>query len=360
MKNRELISKAIYYQLTDVVEISAIFTHGDNLIFRARPRVDPEQAREVIRNRLEKSGFRVSFRDESTGFLIDVYRAKKFVLPRINVILFGLTLITIFLAPYLHTGAIFYPGAVLKDLMRPGVIGDRLEFTIALMAILLFHEFGHYLAGKRRGILMSLPFFLPAPTFIGTFGAVIRSRSPITNRRDLIEVGATGPVAGFFVAILVLAVGLANSTVIEAGPEPMFTVGNSLLYKFLKLIIIGPIPDGHVLYLSEAALAGWVGLLVTMLNLLPLGQLDGGHIVYGLAGRNQYIVARVLAAVLIGLGFWWFGWWFFGALVFFFGLNHPPTIQDDMPIGRPAKILGILAVIIFIISFIPVPFSIGR
>jgi hypothetical protein len=359
MKNGDVISKSIYYQLADVVEISAIFSHGDKLIFRARPRVDPDYARDTIRSRLEKSGFRASFSEESPGFLINVSQAGKIVVPRINIILFLLTVITVFLAPAIQSGVIFPPEILFDYLLNQGGIARGLGFMVPLMIILLCHEFGHYLSGRRRGIFMSLPYFIPAPTIFGTFGAIIRSRSPITNRRDLIEVGAAGPLAGFVVAVIVMIIGLHQSEIIPVSPEGGLKVGGSLLYIFLKWLIIGPIPDGYGLLLAPSAFAAWVGFFVTMLNLLPIGQLDGGHIVYGLFGRNQHLVARVMAAVIIGLGFMWFGWWFFGALVIFFGLNHPPTIQDDIPAGRPAGILGLLAMIIFVVTFIPVPFSIG-
>jgi membrane-associated protease RseP (regulator of RpoE activity) len=236
-----------------------------------------------------------------------------------------------------------------------GVIADRLEFTIALMDILLFHEFGHYLAGKRRGVLMSLPYFLPAPNFIGTFGAVIKSRTPFTNRRDLIEVGAAGPIAGFVVSLIALAIGLNNTEIIQVESGGLI-LGDSLLLKFLAWLIVGPIPEGFDFVLSPAAFAGWVGLLVTTINLLPLGQLDGGHIIYGLIGPKQRSISRLFIVFMMILGFWWQGWWFFGILVFLFGLNHPPTLNDSIPISNVARIMGLMAVVIFLICFIPVPF----
>jgi membrane-associated protease RseP (regulator of RpoE activity) len=127
----------------------------------------------------------------------------------------------------------------------------------------------------------------------------------------------------------------------------------------LSWLIIGPIPSGFDFMLTPAAFAGWVGLLVTMINLLPLGQLDGGHIVYGLVGRFQYRIGRVFLIIMLGLGFWWYGWWFFGILVFLFGVNHPPTLNDSRDIPRHARILGIIALIIFVISFIPTPFRLN-
>jgi membrane-associated protease RseP (regulator of RpoE activity) len=239
---------------------------------------------------------------------------------------------------------------------QPGKIMEQVEFTLALMAILLFHEFGHYLAGKRRGVLMSLPYFIPAPNIVGTFGAIIKSRSPFTNRRDLIEVGATGPIAGFVISIIALSIGLYHSEIVQANIEGGMILGDSLLLKFLAWLIIGPIPEGYDFYLAPAAFAGWVGLLVTMINLLPLGQLDGGHIIYGLIGRKQHLVSKFFIVVMMLLGFWWQGWWFFGLLVFLFGIYHPPTLDDNRPISTGARIMGLMAILIFVICFIPVPF----
>jgi len=256
----------------------------------------------------------------------------------VNILLFLATVATVYYFPSFETAA------------------QRVEFTVALMSILVFHEFGHYLAGRRRGVFMSLPYFIPAPNFIGTFGALIKSQSPITNRRDLIETGAAGPIAGFVIAVFALAIGLDNSRAIMADPAGYIQFGDSLLTKFLSWLLVDPVPAGHSLLLSPAASAGWVGLLVTMLNLLPLGQLDGGHIMYGLLGRKQHLLAVPFLAFMILLGFWWPGWWFFGALVFIMRIRHPATLNDGMEVPRSARILGWTAVFIFIICFIPVPF----
>ncbi len=126
---------------------------------------------------------------------------------------------------------------------------------------------------------MSLPYFLPAPNFIGTFGAIIKSRSPLLNRRDLIEVGASGPIAGFVISVIAVVIGIQNATIIEIEKVPDFLFGDSLLMNFLVWLKMGPIPEGFTVLVSQMAIAGWVGLLVTMLNLLPMRQLDGGHII---------------------------------------------------------------------------------
>ncbi len=350
MNKPDTISQTIYYHMTDLYDVGAIYHHGNSLIFRAIPKKDPAHAFQVLRKRLKSIGFKASSREDLQGYLISVAELPwQRRIPPLNAILFFVTLITMFIAP------IFYTHLSISDMLSSAFILDRLEFTIALIIILLFHEFGHYLAGRRRGLLMTLPYFIPAPNFVGTFGAIIKSRSPFSNRRDLIEVGAAGPISGFVIAIFVLMYGLQNAVIAPSGGG--LTLGDSLLIRFLGWLIIGPLPIGYDYMLPSAALAGWVGLLITMLNLLPLGQLDGGHIIYGLFGRKQYIVSFVVLAAMLTLGFWWPGWWLFGALIFIFGLKHPPTLDDSRELSGATKFMGIAAILIFILCFVPVPFK---
>ncbi|UCD93604.1 MAG: site-2 protease family protein [Candidatus Zixiibacteriota bacterium] len=362
MKNQDVLSRTLYYQMADLFEITAIYSHNERLFFRARPYQNKEEAVGKMKRRLESSGFAAAVREDPEGLLIGVWEKPSRKIPRLNIILFAATLVTMFIAPVFWINDIdvlLRPASILEYLGRPGILGERVEFTVALISILLFHEFGHYLAGKRRGVLMSLPYFVPAPNIAGTFGAIIRSRSPITNRRDLIEIGSAGPIAGFVISVIALSIGLYNSEIIPVEAAAGFALGDSLLIRFLSWLIVGPLPDGSTFLLSPAAFAGWVGLLVTMLNLLPLGQLDGGHIIYGLFGRRQHRVSKVFLAIMIALGFWWPGWWFFGALVFLFGISHPPTLDETIKPTRPARALGLISIIIFIISFIPVPFALA-
>ena len=351
MKDPDTISRAIYHQMADLFEVSAIYDQKDRLLFRARPYFDKNEAVSKMRRRLHRAGFEAAVREDHDGFLISVREIPRPKIPRLNILLFLATLLTMFLAP-------LFSGAGWDYLRDQTAMNEQLKYAVALMAILLFHEFGHYLAGRRRGILMSLPYFIPAPTPIGTFGAVIKSRSPFTNRRDLIEVGAAGPISGFVIAIIVLAIGLNNAEIVipEAGGN--LILGDSLLIRFLSWLLLEPIPEGYSIASSNLIFAGWVGLLVTMINLLPLGQLDGGHIIYGLLGRWQHKISRLFLMAMLLLGFLWPGWWFFGGLVFILGINHPPTYDDTTPLSKTAKILGWAAIIIFIICFIPAPFAV--
>ncbi len=247
--------------------------------------------------------------------------------------------------------------------MRPG-----LDFAMALMAILLAHEMGHYLLAKRYGIDASPPYFLPAPpfvNFIGTFGAFIRLRSPIVDRRQLLDVGAAGPWAGFVVAMVALLVGLSRSTAVpEVGASDQFItiaqfhlyLGDSPLMYAARRLVAG---EGTIL-LHPLAFAGWLGLFVTMLNLLPLGQLDGGHVLYALIGERQKLVGPVVWFGLLALGLlpgqWW--WWLWAVIILFLGrgrLAHPQVLDRYSVLPRRRRPLGWATVALFVVTFTPMP-----
>jgi membrane-associated protease RseP (regulator of RpoE activity) len=220
---------------------------------------------------------------------------------------------------------------------------------------------GHYIASRRRNIVTSWPYFIPAPNLIGTFGAVIKSKSPFWSRRDLIEVGAAGPIAGWLVALCWLWYGLSQSgtmslELIQPGIIPFMMEGESIIMRLSTWLLVGSVTDGQAYYLSEAAFAGWVGLLVTAINMLPIGMLDGGHVVYGLLKRRQHLLGKLAVLGLLGLGFWTPMWWLFAAFGLFLGMNHPPTLDDRRPLSRTSKIMGWVALVILLLSFTPVPF----
>jgi membrane-associated protease RseP (regulator of RpoE activity) len=249
--------------------------------------------------------------------------------------------------------------------LEPGVF-----FAMALMGILLAHECGHYFVAKRYFINASPPYFLPAPpwpwlSFIGTFGAFIRLRSPIVDRRQLMDVGAAGPWAGFLVALALFVVGLSRSEMLpahgEGWPFMVFFLGNavplgdSLVTWAARLWLVG---DGTVV-LDPLALAGWVGIFVTMLNLIPLGQLDGGHILYALVGDRQRIAGKAMWLALIPLGFLFQGWWIWAALILMLSrgrVAHPSVLDRHRAIPATRKWLGWTTVLLFILTFTPVPF----
>lgn len=215
-----------------------------------------------------------------------------------------------FLSTLFAGAGMVHPEAPTRALLEPTTLVDGWVFAVPLMSILLAHEFGHFIAGRRHRVDVSPPYFLPMPFFLfGTLGAVIRMRSPIHSRNALLDIGAAGPLAGLAVAIPVLAYGLLHSPVEplpEVGSGSLLLEGRSILYMGLLEVLAGPIPEHHDVRLSPTAIAGWAGLLVTMINLLPVGQLDGGHIAYALLGPRQDVLSerirRALPYLAIGVG----------------------------------------------------------
>ena len=250
-------------------------------------------------------------------------------------------------------------------------------FAVPLMAILVCHEFGHYFAAMYHRVPASLPYFIPLPLVspFGTMGAVISMPKRIKSRNALMDIGAAGPLAGIVVAIPVLIIGLAQSEVKPLTGGGM-TEGQCLLYWLLKRLVVGEIPAGHDVFLTSTAFAGWAGLLVTALNLIPIGQLDGGHIAYALFDKGQLRIAPLLHWALLGAfayNYFYYASWAPGAvwLLWFVllhvfrrlsGGQHPPTEPGELTVGR--KAIGALCLVLFVLLFMPtpmyVPLNIGR
>jgi membrane-associated protease RseP (regulator of RpoE activity) len=266
------------------------------------------------------------------------------------------------------------------------VISGGLPFAGSLVAILFTHEMGHYLLARRYGVKATLPYFIPVPFGAGTLGAVIKMRSALPSRRATFDIGAAGPLAGLAVALPLLVVGLALSEVREvaasSGPSPWISpfalvralvageslavdtsgiefLGDSLVTWGARWLVLGALPPGHDVVLHPVAFAAWLGLLVTTLNLVPLGQLDGGHVVYALAGRRRArLVGRIVSAGLLAAGIFftwsWLLWW---ALTrFAIGVGHPPALVEE-PLGPGRKAIAWLSLALFVLTFVPVPVS---
>lgn len=242
-----------------------------------------------------------------------------------------------------------------------GPIG-ALWYSSGLILILLTHEMGHYLMARKHGVPATLPYFIPFPySIFGTLGAVIKMEGRIPDRRALFDVGVAGPLAGVVMVIPAILVGLRLSHVVEISTlgEGTITLGNSLLFSLLSHVSIGPLPSGQDVVLHPLAFAGWVGLLVTALNLLPIGQLDGGHITYALFWKRSKLLSTIFYAVFLFIClFYWFGWFLFAILLAIIR-RHPPTMNDSIPLDRKRRVIGILALILFVLSFTPVPFGFG-
>lgn len=230
-----------------------------------------------------------------------------------------------------------------------------LPFSLTLVGVLLAHEMGHYITARYYLVDASLPYFLPVPTLIGTFGAFIRIRSAILSKRILFDVGIAGPLAGFLALLPPLIVGIALSKVVPGvatGGDVVF--GTPLLIRGMELIRFPGVPVEDI-YLHPMARAAWVGVLATALNLLPIGQLDGGHILYAFVGERMKYLSWLLVAVFIPMGFYFStSWLFWAALLFFFGLRHPSMV-DPSPIGKTRTKLALVALAILVLSFDPSP-----
>lgn len=249
-------------------------------------------------------------------------------------------------------------------LQRPADLIHGLPFSFTLMAILFCHEMGHYVASKRYGVRTTLPYFIPGPWpplgLIGTFGAFIRMKSPILVKNALIDIGAAGPIAGFVVAAVAVGVGLQTSEIVPIKPGAGLQLGDSLAFSLIARLLGKVPPEGYDIVLNPVAFAGWIGFFVTALNLLPIGQLDGGHIAYAMFGgrHRQISVAMVVALFVLGM-LGWSGWYVWGALAAVLGIHHPPLVDEDVPFDRKHLFVGWVSVILFILTFTPIPFRVS-
>ncbi len=271
----------------------------------------------------------------------------------VHVILFIATFSTTLAAGALQAGVNIFK--------EPERILEGLPFAATLMTILLVHELSHYITSKKHHTEATLPYFIPAPSIIGTFGAFIKMKSPIITRKALIDIGASGPIAGFIVSISASIIGLSMSKVtplqtIES--MPAISLGDSLLFSYLSRLTLGVTPDEYDILLHPVAFAGWIGLFITFLNLMPIGQLDGGHIAYAIFGQRhkQISLAIVLLLMLLGL-FFWEGWAIWSILMLILGIKHPPVTYWEIPLDPRRKFISVLCLIILIITFIPSPFK---
>ncbi len=246
--------------------------------------------------------------------------------------------------------------------LHPLDLYQGIPFSFTLLLILGTHEMGHYLVSRRHHLIVTLPYFIPAPPFpfiVGTFGAFIRIRSPIQDKRALLDVGCAGPLTGVAVSIPVILVGLKLSTVkLMPGGAEGLVLGEPLLFQILSWVVFGPLSPEQNIILHPMAFAGWIGLLVTALNLLPVGQLDGGHVSYALFPLRHRLISLVCLFLLVVSGLlFWRGWLIWAVLLYFLGLRHPPPAYDWVPLDRRRKILGAITILVLVLTFTPAPFK---
>lgn len=293
-------------------------------------------------------------------------RASERVRPRLpvtHILLFFATLMTTTFYGALHHN--------IDLLEEPWKFYLGFPFSLTLLAILGTHEFGHYWMARHHGVPVTLPYFIPAPTLIGTFGAFIRIQSVVPNRRALFDIAVAGPIAGFVVAVPAIVVGLTLSDVRPTAELTGIGLGSSLLFNGLVKVLLGVTPEVYDVILHPIAFAGWIGFLVTAFNLIPAGQLDGGHIIYSLFGRWHRLVTILCVLALLPMGWYWPGWWAWALVIFWFsgpqvawrqGLRfafaHPPLLDEVTPLSRTQKWVATAALVIFVMTFPPIPFTI--
>ncbi|HKV09916.1 MAG TPA: site-2 protease family protein [Thermoanaerobaculia bacterium] len=253
--------------------------------------------------------------------------------------------------------------AVVQGVWRdPALLRIGLSFSIPALVILLAHELGHYVACRRYRLAATLPYFLPVPFNFGTFGAFIKIKAPIRTKKELFDVGIAGPIAGFVALVPFLLYGVAHSVPapLEIVPESaagsgLFNLGRCLAIQLAAWPFHGWLGRDVVLNLHPMALAAWLGLLATSINLLPLGQLDGGHILYAATGRLQRRLAIPIWLLLFGIGVLWRGWLLWCFIVLVIGLFHPPVADESIPLGPWRRGLAWIALLMLVLSFIPQP-----
>jgi membrane-associated protease RseP (regulator of RpoE activity) len=295
--------------------------------------------------------------------------------PATHVLLFFLTLFSMMVAGAMQQGV--NPMRELNQLVH---LVEGWPFAATLLGILTVHEFGHYFAARRWGVKASLPYFIPLPYLspLGTLGAVIRIRSPIPHKRALLDIGASGPLAGLVVAIVACLVGLPMSQVVEPGyfveiPSALrpgvIQLGSPLLFQGLSGWLLPATADADLILLSPIAFAGWVGLVITAFNLLPVGQLDGGHIAYALLGKYHRALGRLTFSVLLAMGVYgvmshiwdlprgWPGWLLLALLLALVGRDHPPPYHPAIRLDGPRRFVAILCFVAFALCFTLVPLA---
>jgi membrane-associated protease RseP (regulator of RpoE activity) len=344
----------------DVVAVHDTTVRGGVVLLHGALLTEPARALDVLVPRLRPLGYTPFLQRDGGGVTLQAWPLVETpARPRIglNVLLFVLTCLTTLIA---GSGAFlsFDPFA------EPWRIASGAPFAVTLLAILGTHEFGHYFSARYHRASVSLPYFIPAPPpfLFGTLGAIIRMRSPARDRNALLDIAAAGPLAGLIIAIPAVLLGLQWSTVLRVPAGEHLVFGDSILMRLLVRLKFGPIPPGMDVFIHPVALAGWVGLFVTALNLFPVGQLDGGRIAYALFGGRHRLVGVATFVALLALGVFTgaVNWVVWAALLFFLvGFQHGPPLDDLTPLTPARRAVGVLCLLLLVLLVPPVPIQIG-
>lgn len=347
------------FNITDVRTLD----QGEGVMFIGQLARDAETVYAALRDRFHLLGYTPVLRREGNTDIVVAQRGVVGALrtnPVINLVLLIATLFTTLLAGASIAGVNAY--AALGTAWSTGqwaavipALASGLPFAGTLLFILGVHEMGHYVAARLHGAQVTLPYFIPVPFIgLGTFGAFIQLKSPVENRKALFDVGVAGPLAGFVVALPLMVLGLLQSQVVQRTGLSFF--GTSLLLRGLVAVFV-PHAANQALQLSPMAIAAWFGLLVTGLNLLPMGQLDGGHVTYAMLGRYARPIALVSFAILVVMGLTlWQGWLIWALFALITGLQHPQPLNDITPLDWGRRLVGLLTLGLFILLITPRPF----
>ena len=354
--------------IREVMDVRVATEEAGVNVFRGRLRVPADEAYRELKQQLSSQVVPLIQPDEQLGTAIvlmprpvEQATLERPIRPWLHWLLFGLTFLTTTWAGALHQG--------INLLREPERFAAGLPYSIGLLLILGLHELGHYFTARRHGMRVTPPFFIPVPFALGTFGAFIQMRSPPETRRTLFDVAVAGPLAGLVVAVPALLIGLPDSEVIADSAEPAehgfhgTSVGSSLLFALLSKLALGEeLQYGYVLRLSPLAFAGWLGLLVTALNLLPIGQLDGGHMARAMFGTRvgSAISSVAMWSLLLLAIFVWPGLLFWAILVFFIAGRGAPPLNDLSPISASRKALGYATFLILALILIPLPHALWQ
>ena len=394
----DVSTEALVDMVSDVMDVSNIVVGKDKELLRIRGKlfVESDEAYDRLSVAMGQIGLTPLFRIDKEDDLVIVIRSmpiEKIGNPWLNILLFVVTLVTVLYAGSMHSsesvevlrGTEMTDGNITAWLMLR-VLWTGWPFALSLLGILLAHEMGHYIAARKHGASVTLPYFIPFPSgFLGTMGAVIQMKGAIRNKRVLLDVALSGPLAGLAVAIPVVVIGLHLSEVTPLPVSGFQLEGNSIMYLAAKYLVFGellpkPLDYGQVpavihwivffftgnpgpgggtdVFIHPVALAGWAGMLVTGLNLIPVGQLDGGHILYVLFGKSARSWRPLVIVLLVALGFVWSGWWIWAVLLYVFGQSHPEVLDEITELDDYRRSLAFVALILFFLLIVPVPVSV--
>ncbi len=335
---------------------------GEAVIFIGRLASDAEGVYATLRERFKGLGYTPVLRREGASDIVVAQRGVVGVMrsnPLINLGLLAATMVTTLIVGSQFAGVNALPvlraiwnGADIARIVP--VLTAGAPFAATLLFILGVHEMGHYVAARLHGVQVTLPYFIPVPFGLGTFGAFIQLKSPVENRKALFDVGIAGPLAGFVVALPLMIIGLLGSEVVTRN-SGVASMGSSLLMKGLMAVFV-PHTAAQAVALSPVAIAAWFGLLLTAFNLLPLGQLDGGHITYAVLGKYARPVGLAVFALMVVAGLTlWSGWLTYALFALLTGLRHAPPLNDITPLGWGRRLLGLATLVLFFLLITPRP-----